>query len=217
MDNTEAFELSCAIEAILFASGDPVSESRLAEVLEIDRAAVRQLAEGLSDHYDYHRRGIKLVRLDDRYQLCSRKDYSPYVRKALETRRTQSLSPSSLEVLAIIAYNQPVTKAQIEQIRGVDSSYTVGSLVDKGLVMDCGKLDVPGRPRLFKTTPDFLRVFGISSLSQLPSLAGDINDDQLSLYTLPPEIVEEDNPDSPEADHIADDINSAESIEAGND
>lgn len=163
-------ELECALEAVLFAAGDSVGEAKLCAVLQTDKQALRTAAQSLSDYYDFNRRGLKLLRLDDRYQLASRADYAPMVRSALETRKPQSLTPAALEVLAIVAYKQPVTKTYIEQVRGVDSSYTLSSLAEKGLVRDCGRLDVPGRPILYQTTELFLRSFGLNSVSQLPSL-----------------------------------------------
>ncbi len=163
-------EIVCSLEAVLFASGESVSENKLCAVLGIGNDELNSAAKELSDYYDFNRRGIKLLRLNDKLQLCSRGDYSQFVRGALETRRSQPLSASALEVLAIVAYKQPVTKTYIEQIRGVDSGYTVSSLADKGLIEDCGRLDVPGRPILYRTTETFLRSFGISSLTQLPHL-----------------------------------------------
>lgn len=163
-------ELECALEAVLFAAGDSVGEGKLCAVLQTDKQTLRTAAQSLSDYYDFNRRGLKLLRLDDRYQLASRADYAPMVRSALEARKPQSLTPAALEVLAIVAYKQPVTKTYIEQVRGVDSSYTLSSLTEKGLVRDCGRLDVPGRPILYQTTELFLRSFGLSSVGQLPSL-----------------------------------------------
>ena len=176
-------ETECALEAVLFASGESVPEDKLCAVLGIDIDTLETTVKNLSDYYDYNRRGIKLIKLDNKYQLCSRADYGREVRNALETRRRPVLSPSALEVLAIVAYKQPVTKAYIEQIRGVDSDYTIGSLADKALIEPCGRLDVPGRPILYRTTENFLRSFGISSVSNLPELPELPNDnaDQLSL------------------------------------
>lgn len=185
----DLLELDCTLEAILFASGESVSEAKLCSVLKIEHSELRESATRLADYYDFHRRGIRLLRLDDRYQLCSRADYAPQVRSALEARKPQSLTPSALEVLAITAYKQPVTKAYIEQVRGVDSTYTVSSLVEKDLIEDCGRLDVPGRPILYRTTERFLRSFGLSSLTQLPDLAsllGDDDGEQLTLELLDP-------------------------------
>lgn len=183
----DLLELDCTLEAILFASGESVSEAKLCAVLNVSRSELHDSATRLADYYDFHRRGIRLLHLDDRYQLCSRADYAPQVRSALETRKPQSLTPSALEVLAITAYKQPVTKAYIEQVRGVDSTYTVSSLVEKDLIEDCGRLDVPGRPILYRTTERFLRSFGLSSLTQLPDLAsllGDEDGEQLTLELL---------------------------------
>ena len=192
---TELHELECALEAVLFAAGDSVSEGKLCAVLQTDKATLRNAAQNLGDYYDFNRRGIKLLRLDDRYQLASRADYAQMVRNTLETRKPQNLTPSALEVLAIIAYKQPVTKTYIEQVRGVDSAYTLSSLVDKGLVADCGRLDVPGRPILYQTTETFLRTFGLSSVSQLPALEsfGEQDPQQMTLNEL-----EERQDDGPE-------------------
>ena len=183
---TELHELECALEAVLFAAGDSVSEEKLCAVLQTDKATLRNAAQNLGDYYDFNRRGIKLLRLDDRYQLASRADYAQMVRNTLETRKPQNLTPAALEVLAIIAYKQPVTKTYIEQVRGVDSAYTLSSLVDKGLVADCGRLDVPGRPILYQTTETFLRAFGLSSVSQLPALEsfGEQDPQQMTLNEL---------------------------------
>ena len=183
---TELHELECALEAVLFAAGDSVSEGKLCAVLQTDKATLRNAAQNLGDYYDFNRRGIKLLRLDDRYQLASRADYAQMVRNTLETRKPQNLTPAALEVLAIIAYKQPVTKTYIEQVRGVDSAYTLSSLVDKGLVADCGRLDVPGRPILYQTTEMFLRAFGLSSVSQLPALEsfGEQDPQQMTLNEL---------------------------------
>ena len=167
---TELRELECALEAVLFAAGDSVSEGKLCAVLDCDKLTLRTAAQNLADYYDFNLRGIKLLKLDDRYQLASRADYAQAVRNTLETRKPQNLTPAAMEVLAIVAYKQPVTKIYIEQVRGVDSAYTLSSLVDKGLVEDCGRLDVPGRPILYQTTETFLRAFGLSSVSQLPAL-----------------------------------------------
>ena len=183
---TKLHELECALEAVLFAAGDSVSEGKLCAVLQTDKATLRNAAQNLGDYYDFNRRGIKLLRLDDRYQLASRADYAQMVRNTLETRKPQNLTPAALEVLAIIAYKQPVTKTYIEQVRGVDSAYTLSSLVDKGLVADCGRLDVPGRPILYQTTETFLRAFGLSSVSQLPALEsfGEQDPQQMTLNEL---------------------------------
>lgn len=183
---TEFHELECALEAVLFAAGDSVSEGKLCAVLQVSKTQLLEAAQNLSDYYDYNRRGIRLLRLDDRFQLASRGDYAQAVRSVLETRKPQSLTPSALEVLAVVAYKQPVTKAYIEQVRGVDSTYTVSSLLEKGLIEDCGRLDVPGRPILYRTTESFLRSFGLNSVSQLPALDsfGEPDSQQMTLNDL---------------------------------
>ena len=163
-------ELSCLLEGILFASGEPVYEEKLRQVLGIDAEHLHQLAQELADSYDAEKRGFQIIRLQDSYQMVSRAEYADTIRRALEVRRTPSLSAAALEVLSIVAYRQPVTRAYIEQLRGVDSSNTVLNLLDKGLLEGCGHLDVPGRPMIYRTTPAFLRAFSISSLDELPDL-----------------------------------------------
>lgn len=163
-------DLSCILEGILFASGEPVHESKLVQVLGVPPEEIRRMADGLAQSYDRERRGFCLVRLEDSYQMISRPEYADTIRRALETRRAPSLSAAALEVLSIIAYRQPVTRAYVEQLRGVDSSNTVLTLLDKGLIEGCGRLDVPGRPMIYRTTPAFLRTFSIASLEELPEL-----------------------------------------------
>ena len=174
-----AFNVKSAIEAVLFASGDPVKIKKLCQVFDLPEAQVSDALSQLSQQYDHSQSGIYLALLEDSAQLCTRPIYGDYVRQTMETRKPPQLSPAALEVLSIIAYRQPVTKQYIEQVRGVDSSYTVSSLEEKGLVEDCGRLDVIGRPMLFRTTANFLRVFGISSLIDLPALPSDLNMDKL--------------------------------------
>ena len=163
-------ELSCLLEGILFASGEPVYAQKLMQVLGVDAATLHELAQQLADSYDAEKRGFQLIRLQDSYQMVSRAEYADTIRRALEVRRTPSLSAAALEVLSIVAYRKPVTRAYIEQLRGVDSSNTVLTLLDKGLIEGCGRLDVPGRPMIYRTTPAFLRAFSISSLDELPEL-----------------------------------------------
>ena len=166
------------VESILFVSGDPVSIDRIAAVLGVDTFDVEAAAIRLRDNYSYERRGIRLIKLDNTIQLCSSPEYADYIRLVLETRKPPQLSQPALEVLTIVAYFQPVTRAYIEQIRGVDSSYTVSLLNERGLIEPSGRLSVPGRPILFKTTPAFLRTFGMESLDDLPMLPQiSINDD----------------------------------------
>lgn len=166
----EIKQYQAAIEAILFASGEPIAISRLAEALDVDEETVMRLAEDLMQDVNTRRGGIRIVRLDDRYQMCTDREYAVYVRKAMDIRRNTPLSQAAMEVLAIVAYNQPVTRAFIEQVRGVDCGAVVQGLVQKCLVEEKGRLELPGRPLLYGTTSDFLRCFGISSLEELPPL-----------------------------------------------
>jgi segregation and condensation protein B len=162
--------LEPVIESILFVSGDPVKITRIAAVLGVSEDDIETAAKRMSDKYSFDRRGIRLVKLDDALQLCSSPEFADYIRLTLETRKKPQLSGPALEVLAIIAYFQPVTRAYIEQLRGVESSYTVGTLVDRGFVESCGRLLAPGRPLLYRTTHVFLRTFGLESLKDLPEL-----------------------------------------------
>jgi segregation and condensation protein B len=166
----EIHDITGAIEGILFASGDPVPIERVAAVLGIDARLVSDVANTMRDKYAFDRRGIRLVRIEGTIQLCSSPEYADYIRLALETGRQPQLTQPALETLAVIAYFQPVTKAYIEQVRGVDSSYTVGLLQSRGLIEPRGRLHVPGRPVLYGTTADFLRTFGLVSLEELPLL-----------------------------------------------
>ena len=178
----ELKEIEAAIEAILFAAGDPVGVERICMTLEVDKATVDAVAQRLADRYSFERRGIRLLKMDNAYQLCSAPEYADVVRKAFESRRPAKLSQPALEVLAIIAYFQPTTRAYVDQIRGVDSSYTMGLLVERELIEECGRLAVPGRPVLFRTTRNFLRSFGLSSLEELPELpASALEDGQISM------------------------------------
>lgn len=163
-------EYKYALEAILFASGDPISINRLADVLEIEREDVIDCAAELELTYEKEHRGIRIVRLEDSYQMCSAPEYADVIVKTMRHRKPPKLSPAALEVLAIVAYFQPVTRAYIEDIRGVDSSYSVNMLTERGLIEPCGKLEVPGRPTLFRTTDNFLRVMELEQLEDLPAL-----------------------------------------------
>ena len=160
-----------AIEAILYAAGYPVKYAKIAEVLGLEERDTKTLIEHMAKEYNSERskRGINLLMFDDTCQLCTKEQYAPYIREALGIRRGGNLSASSMEVLAIVAYNQPLTRTFVDQVRGVDSSYAMNSLIDKGLIEACGRLDAPGRPMLYVTTEKFLRVFGLTSLSELPA------------------------------------------------
>ncbi len=163
-------QLKRAIEAILFAAGEPVEVSRMSMALETDPSVIREAADKLSDTYSYERRGVRIIRLEKAYQMVSSGEMADYVTKALETRKPPKLSAAQLESLTIIAYYQPATKAMVEQIRGVDSSYSISALINKHLICESGRLNVPGRPIQYATTPDFLRTFGLSSLEELPEI-----------------------------------------------
>ncbi|MBE7003701.1 MAG: SMC-Scp complex subunit ScpB [Ruminococcaceae bacterium] len=165
-------ELESAIEAILFASGEPVDIERICVALELDKETAEQILRKLEDHYSYERRGVRLVRMNDAYQLCSSPDYADVIRKAFEIRKSAKLSQPALEVITIIAYYEPTTRAFIDQVRGVDSSYTIGLLLERGLIEECGRLQVPGRPHLYQTTKEFLRVFHLKSRDELPEMPG---------------------------------------------
>ena len=166
----EMKELQSAVEAILFASGEAVHIDRICLALDLDKLSVEQVLHALNDHYSFERRGIRLLQMDDKWQLCSAPEYAEMIRKAFEVRKPAKLSQPALEVLSIIAYHQPTTRAQIDQIRGVDSAYTVTLLLERDLIEECGRLQVPGRPRLYRTTENFLRSFHLSSLKDLPSM-----------------------------------------------
>jgi len=163
-------ELISAIEAVLFAGGEPISIDRLSSVFEISPEKLEKAVTELSDKLIADKRGIQIVRLENTYQLTSSEKYAEYIKKTFDLRRRTPLSPAALEVLAVISYNQPVTKAFIEQVRGVDCSGVVSTLVEKGLVEERGRLELPGRPLLYGTTKNFLRCFSLSDLSELPPL-----------------------------------------------
>ena len=166
----EQIELQRAIEAILFAAGERVEVSRLAFALEADEDEIVSAADALADALSFDRRGIRVLKLENGYQMVSSGEMADYVTKALETRKPPKLSSSQLEALTIIAYYQPATKAMVEQIRGVDSSYSISALMNKKLIEEAGRLNVPGRPIQYQTTPAFLRTFGMSSLEELPPI-----------------------------------------------
>ena len=162
-------ELVSAVEALLFACGEPISIDRISQVFEISSEKVESLIEKLNEKYSLDG-GIEIVRLENTYQLTTKKQYAEYIKKAFDMRRRTPLSPAALEVLAVISYNQPVTKAFIEQVRGVDCSGVVTTLVEKGLIEERGRLELPGRPLLYGTTKNFLRCFSLGDLSELPPI-----------------------------------------------
>lgn len=166
----EQTELQRILEAILFAAGERVEISRLCATLEVDEDEIIAAANSLADELAFNRRGVRIVRLENGYQMVSSGEMAEYITKTLETRKPPKLSSSQLETLTIIAYYQPATKAMVEQIRGVDSAYSISALLNKKLIEDAGRLNVPGRPIQYRTTPDFLRTFALSSLDELPEI-----------------------------------------------
>ena len=166
----EVKELESAMEGILFASGEPVQIDRICTALDLDRPTAERILQKLMDYYAYERRGIRLLRMEDSWQLCSSPDYADVIRRAFEIRKPAKLSQPALEVLTIIAYYQPTTRAYVDQIRGVDSAYTIGLLLERKLIEECGRLQVPGRPHLYRTTKQFLRAFHLTSLDDLPEM-----------------------------------------------
>lgn len=181
VETLEMKEIEAAVEGILFASGEPVHIDRICLAAELDRPTAELVLQKLMDYYSFERRGMRLLRLEDSWQLCSAPEYADVIRRAFEIRKPAKLSQPALEVLTIIAYYQPTTRAYVDQIRGVDSSYTVGLLLDRHLIEECGRLQVPGRPRLYRTTKAFLRAFHLNSLEDLPEMPGMEADGQLRL------------------------------------
>ena len=181
LESLDLHEVEAAMEAILFASCEPLPIERICLALDLDRPTAEQILQKLGDSYAFDRRGIRLVRMEESYQLCSSPDYADVIRKAFEIRKTARLSQPALEVLTIVAYYQPTTRAYIDQVRGVDSAYTVGLLLERGFIEECGRLQVPGRPRLYRTTKRFLRDFHLSSLDELPEMPGIETDGQLRM------------------------------------
>lgn len=183
----ELDEIKRCLEAVLFAAGEPVGKERLALAIGVNQADLEAAGKMLMDELSFQRRGVRVIQLEDSYQMVSAQDMSDIITRALETRKPPKLSASALETLTVIAYYQPCTKAFVEQIRGVDSSYTVSALLNKHLIEEQGRLSVPGRPILYGTTPDFLRTFGLSSLEGLPEVdlpQGKVNPEQIEMEQL---------------------------------
>ena len=166
----EREEIFGAIEAILFASGTPVEIDRIVRALELDTATVTKCIDELIEIYNAPNKGVKIIRMNKSIQMCTNKEYGTYVRKVMDMKKNTPLSQAAMEVLAVVAYNQPVTKAFVEQVRGVDCSGVIGSLCVKGLIEEKGRLELPGRPLLYGTTEHFLRCFSIENLEGLPKL-----------------------------------------------
>ena len=197
MNNEKLIE---AFEAVLFASGEPLNIDRFVQVFEIEPEKVIEIMTLLSEKLKKNGSALELLRLKNNYQLSTKKEHAEYIKKAFDIRRRTPLSPAALEVLAVVAYNQPVTKAFIEQVRGVDCSSVVTTLIEKGLVEERGRLELPGRPLLYGTTNNFLRCFGISDLSELPPLpkdeaAADLGE-QLEAFVDGDEAATETNPEN---------------------
>ena len=205
VETREMKEIEAAVEGILFASGEPVHIDRICLAAELDRPTAELVLQKLMDYYSFERRGMRLLRLEDSWQLCSAPDYADVIRRAFEIRKSAKLSQPALEVLTIIAYYQPTTRAYVDQIRGVDSAYTISLLLDRKLIEECGRLQVPGRPHLYRTTKQFLRAFHLTSLEDLPEMpdlggagqmrlseSGEVVDPAAEPRTLSPEGPEED-------------------------
>lgn len=171
-----------ALEAILFACGDSVETDKIADAIGIELDSVEDLVKLLNDRYDNFNSALIVKRLNKSYQLCTKKEYSEFIKAAAESKKQTPLSNAAMEALTIVAYNQPVTKSFVENVRGIDSSSVINSLVDKGLLEEDGRLEVPGRPVAYKTTDVFLRSFGLSSLEDLPPLVREDKDSQTSLF-----------------------------------
>jgi len=163
-------DLDAALEGILFASGEPVRVERLCVSLGVDKPALMSAAGRLADRCKFERRGVRLIVLDDAVQMTTAPEHADLIRRTLETRKPPPLSPSALEAVAVVAYFQPVTRAYVDGARGIDSSYTMSTLLEKDLIEECGRMEAPGRPILYRTTQTFLRTFGLSSLDELPPL-----------------------------------------------
>lgn len=182
-------EIIASLEAVLFACGGPVERERLTDVLQLENEELDQAIALLQEKYADDSHGLQLIKLESSYQLCTKPFVADCVKKALQLRKVPPLSKASLEVLAIVAYNQPVTRLFVEQVRGIDSSYIISSLCDKGLIAERGTLDAPGRPALFGTTDSFLRCFGLESLSDLPTV--DFTTPEVSVQTTLDSVMED--------------------------
>ncbi len=170
MEHQLTINKTAIIEAVLFACGEPVPSSRLAEVIGSDENELPDIIRSINDRYQKDGSGLYIVTLGKSWQLCTRKEFAPYIRAAMESKKSAPLSNAAMEVLTIVAYNQPVTKSFIEHIRGVDSSSVVNNLVERELLEESGRLDIPGKPVAYKTTENFLRCFELTSLGDLPPL-----------------------------------------------
>ncbi len=194
--------IEACIESVVFAAGYPVPYQKLADVTGLSTREVKRFAERIAKHYESDNRGIMLLCFKDTCQFCTKEQYGAYIREALGIRRGGNLSNSSMEVLAIVAYNQPITRAFIDAIRGVDSNYAVNSLIDKELIAPCGRLDAPGRPVLYATTDKFLRVFGFNTLADLPETETMLPDPEIGEQLSITMATEASNPENPDEEIV---------------
>lgn len=199
-----------ALEAVLFASGEPMEAGRLAEALGVDEDTVRRLADLLTEQYDKRSSGLQLMKLDGALQLTTRAEYAAPIRAALEVKRNAPLSNAALETLTIIAYNQPVTKGFVERVRGVDSSSVVNTLTERGLLEEAGRIEIPGRPVTYRTTAHFLRCFGLQSLADLPPLP---NAEEPTMFDLNPDDLPDDEVVTEEQSHAEPQEDNLETVE----
>ena len=207
-------EMIPAFEAVLFAAGEPVEIEKFCTVFDVDDDTVEKVMDMIADRLDNSGSAVKLVRLDFSYQLCTRREYAENIRSVLDLRRKSPLSQAALEVLAVIAYNQPVTKAYVEQVRGVDCSGVVSTLVEKGLLEEKGRLELPGRPLLYGTTQNFLRCFGLKSLDDLPEVPADetVEDSNGQLKMLSNDVLELARKMNEEAEELEKDSDEGEAL-----
>ena len=207
-------EMIPAFEAVLFAAGEPVEIEKFCTVFDVDDDTVEKVMDMLADRLDNSGSAVKLVRIDFSYQLCTRREYAENIRSVLDLRRKSPLSQAALEVLAVIAYNQPVTKAYVEQVRGVDCSGVVSTLVEKGLLEEKGRLELPGRPLLYGTTQNFLRCFGLKSHDDLPEVPADetVEDSNGQLIMLSNDVLELARKMNEEAEELEKDSDEGEAL-----
>lgn len=187
MEKPDNFKITCAIEGILFAAGEPVKAAKLASVLEADIEEINEAVKLLKYQYDSEMRGVQIIEIDEGFQICSRPEYYVYIQEILGEQRRQALSNAAMEALAIIAYKQPITRGQVEYVRGVNSDGAVNRLVERGLIEECGRLDAPGRPILYRTTQTFLRCFGLKTPKDLPAINSGIIGTEYEQIELLPE------------------------------
>ncbi|MBO5505051.1 MAG: SMC-Scp complex subunit ScpB [Clostridia bacterium] len=164
----DLYETKAVIEGLLFAAGDSVEIDRIADIIEMDKKTTKEIISKMMDDYNIEKRGIKIIQLGSSYQMCTKPEYFDYIQRLAEPKRMQNLSNAAMEVLSIIAYRQPVTRAMIESIRGVSCDAIINRLIERNLIEETGRLDVPGRPMIFGTTEEFLRSFGVADLTELP-------------------------------------------------